>query len=318
LNREDQIMARQATNCVPPSGIYSWGQGIFAGASGAALTAPLITAAAGGGAALAIGIGVVFALYGGLSGYCDWYFNHRLVCIRDSVTAVATVHTTNVGFDGDFCLEVLLAPTAPGSTLAELQAGPQGFLMVNQFPALPYEPDPPGGSFDWNGTPLLETEIEGTRMASVCAGGTVGSILGGAAGAAIIAACVAAGWTLIGLILCVIAALIAAALITAAGAGIGYLAGDEASPSDAGETREISANDCVVMRGRWIYDSGHSGYNEIHAIMRIMKLDEPCQKLSPDRIKVLIAHFDKADDANTQKRQLSQDDKRFLVHPSVG
>jgi hypothetical protein len=311
-------MPRQDTQCVPPSGIYSWGQGIFAGAAGAALTAALITAAAGGGAALAIGIGLMFVAYGGLSGYCDWYFNHRLVCIRDSVTAVATVHTTNVGFDGDYCLEVLLAPTQPGASLAELQAGPQGFLMVNQFPSLPYDPDPAGGSFDWNGTPLLETEIEGSRMKSVCEGGTVGAILGGAAGAAIVAACVAASFTLIGFILCVIAGLIAAGLITAAGAGIGYLAGDEASPSDAGETREISANDCVIMRGRWIYDSGHSGYNEIHGIMRIMKLDEPCQKLSPDRLKILIAHFDRADDPDTQKRQLADETKRFLVHPSVG
>jgi len=288
-------MARQDTTCIPPDQVSSWGAHIFAGAAGAALTAALATAALGGSAALAFGIGILFAPFGALSGYCDWYFNGRLVCIEDDRAAVAKVHLTEMNFDGDFTLNVLLSPTPPGSTLAEEQAGPQGVLMVNQHASLPFVPE--GAGDPWNGTPIMHIEIEGTRMKSVCAGGSVGALVGAAVGAAVFAACAAAlGWTLIGLLFCLIVALVVALVIGAAGAGIGYLAGSEASPSDAGETREISENDCVAFRGRWIYDSGHDGWNEIHAVMRIMKLDEDCLALTATRIREIIDQLRQADD----------------------
>ena len=62
-----------------------------------------------------------------------------------------------------------------------------------------------------------------------------------------------------------------------------------------GETRDIAENDCIAFRGREIYDSGHEGWNEIHAVMRIMKLEMNApSSLRSDQ--VIISRLQEADD----------------------
>src|SRR5205085_617885 len=36
---------------------------------------------------------------------------------------------------------------------------------------------------------------------------------------------------------------------------------------------ELHLGDPVVIRGRWVYDAGHSGYNEFHAVHTIQKIE---------------------------------------------
>jgi hypothetical protein len=59
-------------------------------------------------------------------------------------------------------------------------------------------------------------------------------------------------------------------LIAAAAA---WALADDGSLSSAydGAGGEIVAGDSIVVRGRWSYDSGHSGYNEIHAVRTVQK-----------------------------------------------
>lgn len=37
-------------------------------------------------------------------------------------------------------------------------------------------------------------------------------------------------------------------------------------------TGEIEVGDTLLIKGRWVYDAGHSGYNEIHAVRTIQKI----------------------------------------------
>jgi hypothetical protein len=37
---------------------------------------------------------------------------------------------------------------------------------------------------------------------------------------------------------------------------------------------DLKANDLVLIRGRWVYDAGHSGWNEFHPVKRIQKIPD--------------------------------------------
>ena len=63
-------------------------------------------------------------------------------------------------------------------------------------------------------------------------------------------------------------AALAAALIAWARATAGSQAPALADPA-AGE---VHAGDMVIMRGRWVYDGGHSGYNEMHAVRLLQRV----------------------------------------------
>jgi hypothetical protein len=44
---------------------------------------------------------------------------------------------------------------------------------------------------------------------------------------------------------------------------------------------ELSMGDLVLVRGRWVFDAGHRGHNEIHAVRTIQKIPEPPESTSP-------------------------------------
>ena len=63
-------------------------------------------------------------------------------------------------------------------------------------------------------------------------------------------------------------------LIAAAAA---WALADDGKLSDAydGKGGEIVFGDPIVLRGRWVYDGGHDGYNEIHAVRTVQKTFDP-------------------------------------------
>jgi hypothetical protein len=309
-------MARQDTKCIAPSELRSWGLHLLAGVATAGVVGALIGVGMGGGPAVAA-VALILAPLGGMVAFCDWFFNYRLVCITDDEVAAGTVNRTDVWFDGDYTFDMILAPFRAGATLDELQAGPQGRLMQHHHPPLGYEPDLAGPPA--SGTPIMHNEIEGTRMKAVCIGGTVGAALGVPAGIATFAACCAAlCWTIIGALVCIAAGFVAAGATTAAGVGIGYAVGGEATPSEAGENRAIRQGDCIAVRGRFIYDAGHEGWNEIHAVMRVVKLEpSDCETLDGERIEEITELLVMADDIDTRQQQLKEQN-RFLTHRMMG
>jgi len=53
---------------------------------------------------------------------------------------------------------------------------------------------------------------------------------------------------------------------------------------------EVKPKDMVVMRGRWVYDGGHSGYNEMHAVRTLQKIyNVPC--VSVDTLKATMQTY---------------------------
>ncbi len=309
-------MARQDTKCIPASDVRSWGLHVLAGVSISAAVGAIIGTAMGGGPAV-VAVALIFAPLGGMTAFCDWFFNYRLVCITDDEVAVGTVNRTDIWFDGDYTFDMVLSPHKAGVNLGVLLAGPQGWLMKDHHPSLGYQPEKAGNPA--SGTPIMHNEIEGTRMKAVCIGGTVGAAVGVPAGIATFAACCAVlCWTIFGALVCIVAGLVAAGAATGIGVGIGYAAGGEASPSEAGENRAIHQGDCIAVRGRFIYDAGHEGWNEIHAIQRVIKLDiSSCENLDKARIKEITELIKEADDIGTKEEALKETN-RFATHRAIG
>ena len=56
-------------------------------------------------------------------------------------------------------------------------------------------------------------------------------------------------------------------------AAVAWANADDGKLSDSydGKGGPINLNDPLVIRGRWVYDSAHDGYNEIHAVRTVQK-----------------------------------------------
>ena len=50
---------------------------------------------------------------------------------------------------------------------------------------------------------------------------------------------------------------------------------------------DLKANDLVLIRGRWVYDAGHKGWNELHPVKRIQKIpdQDACRWATFDDLK---------------------------------
>jgi hypothetical protein len=71
---------------------------------------------------------------------------------------------------------------------------------------------------------------------------------------------------------------------------------------------EVKPKDMVVMRGRWVYDGGHSGYNEMHAVWVLQKIDN-LPTVGVDTIKAKLAH----DTDPNKNPDLSQNQKNEIA-----
>jgi hypothetical protein len=239
------------------------------------ITAATATAIAGG---FAVGVIAAGALYGAVAAVCDRLMNGKLICLGGDRCAIGRVmHAETSGLvDNDFGVNLLLAPHHDGVTDADLENdGLQGFLVAPQ-PATAglgftrYPDRTPGGS------EILHCEFEGEGVHDQCIAWEVGAVAIGIA----IGVCVAFPPA------CIPALIIAAAIALIAWL-ISLFTGDEGSPRDAavneesGDIKPADENgghgDCVVITGRWVYDGGHSGWNELHPVLTVQKLpDDQC------------------------------------------
>jgi hypothetical protein len=131
-------------------------------------------------------------------------------------------------------------------------------------------------------TTALHCEIEGTGMKTVCTvatvGGVVGAIGGSVIGAAAVAGCAATGFFFF---VCLLVAAIVAAVVAAVATGAGWVAGvliggEEGSPADvAAEPKSgtIEVGNYIAIIGDWVYDNAHEGWNELHPVKKVLKLE---------------------------------------------
>ena len=287
------------TSCIPHGQQKSKQQamlehGVPAGIIGAIIGAlatggSILGAAAGFGGAIPLAI---------ITGFCDWWFHYRLVCIKEDQCAVGTVGRTAVSRgvtdpDLDFTINLVLAPILKDSDLKAAAQIPLLFLNQRAYLEFAYSDLPLNGvdkistEAEDNPNPAttaLHCEIEGTGMKTVCAaatvGGVVGAIGGTVAGPLVVAGCTATGFFFF---LCLLAAAIVAAAVAAVATGLGWLAGvalggEEGSPADVAadpESGTVEEGDHIAIIGDWVYDNAHEGWNELHPVKKVLKLNCP-------------------------------------------
>ncbi len=271
--------------------------------------------------------------------YARHFLYHRLICLggdRDVIGAIVSVSAppafTELDWDNDYSINLLLQNTEYGVKQAEAEmSSPYGYLIAPQ----PGVTDPPVSrptpghpALDKFGTGLtcatLHAEFEGAghyQLMQVAEG-----MLGFAVAALI--ACTFLPWP--------------ADVIIAAGmallAFLGFLFGAIASkgarpgsPSDVDPnlgTLETNDSDneghgsgahIVFVRGSWVFDPLHDGWNEIHPIKVctiIGTWDGEWSDPKPDVIERIRTALDDAQSDGTRVKQ-GQPEHQWQVHPNL-
>jgi hypothetical protein len=317
-------MAKQYTKCISPSAHLGKmaAQIIIA----AAVTA-LIVLFAGG--AFVPGVGVVALV--AIIAYCRWWLYDRLVCLGGERCAVGWVSKVEPPdkksgldqFDTDYSFNLVLAPHVEGAKQGDVETdGIQGELIRNQLPG-----------WDWQG--MQETQWANRTAAALhCEfeGGGVWELLQWClvALALATAATVVCAIPILGWIAC---AILGVAALVVFIAGVIAALNNKGDPNDVdpglGEIHVPDATgrggDILVVKGTWVYDSAHEGWNEIHPILHCQRIGTwdgswwgtefapPNTKAAVDR---WCSALGRAQDPATKTAQ-QQPQNQWQVHPVV-
>jgi hypothetical protein len=317
-------MAKQYTKCISPSAHLGKlaAQVIIA----AAVTA-LIVLFAGG--AFVPGVGVVALV--AVIAYCRWWLYDRLVCLGGERCAVGWVSKVEPPdkksgpdqFDTDYSFNLVLAPHVEGAKQGDVETdGIQGELIRNQLPG-----------WDWEG--IQETQWANRSAAALhCEfeGGGVWELLQWCLVALALATAATAvcAIPILGWIAC--AVLGVAALIVFV-AGVIAALNNKGDPNDVdpglGEIHVPDATgrggDILVVKGTWVYDSAHEGWNEIHPILHCQRIGTwdgswSATEFAPPNTKAAVDRWcsalGRAQDPATKTAQ-QQPQNQWQVHPVV-
>jgi hypothetical protein len=257
------MTARHYTRCVKEADYIGKvaAQAIYA----AALVA-IPVAALGGALVPGVGATVLAAIIA----YCRWWLYDRLICLGGEECAVGWVSKIEPPskkslldrFDTDYSFNFVLAPlVTPTQNEAQADAA-QGKLVTNHT------------GLEFQG--MQETTYGNIRAAALHAefeGGGVYDLMMACLAALpfAVAATVVCAIPLIGWVACAILGIIAALIFL-----VGLIAANDVN-SSLGElhTNEPGGRgaDIVVVRGTWVYDSAHEGWNELHPITHCQRID---------------------------------------------
>lgn len=275
--------------------------------------------------------GIVF-----LIGYCRNWLYERLICLngdRDVIGMIASVSPPvglfklewpfiNADWDNDYSINLLLQNTELGVTQGDAEASsPYGELVKPQQVITDRVPKTPGYPPDGHLTPnpdnpeqksaTLHAEFEGAGNYDLLqvSQGLLSFFI-----AAYLVCLVAP--LVISILLAILAAL---AFIAGAIAAHGVRTG---SPSDTNpeiETLHVNV-DVVYVRGTWVYDPLHEGWNEIHPIKVcciIGKCDgEGTTEPADDVILRIRDGFDVALAEETKANQ-ARPEHQWQIHPDL-
>jgi hypothetical protein len=325
---------RQYTKCVEPadkSGMNEYIQAVVAG---------LI--AGGVAAAIAIAMGEpwcllialeIFALAGTIA-FCEWWLYDRLVCLggdREAIGMLVSIEPatgkSGLGaFDTDYSINLLTWNNPLGVSHSDAETTPPyGELIKEQHATknlgLPFSGEFATDKASGKRSAILHAEFEGAGILDLQIGAKVGF---GIAVAALLACVFIPGP--IGAAIAAILALLA--LIAAAiGAAIGL--GDTGSPADVDPNLgSLHTNDpanggigadLLYVYGTWVYDSFHTGWNEIHPIKICARVGRWDGDWPEDWGATVDGINDAFDDARSDDTKDNQDDPEhdWDVHPDV-
>lgn len=274
------------------------------------------------------GVGLIPALWAAMSALlkiCDYLLNGKLVCLGDGGEECAIGHVINFEtvddkplhekIDNDFSINILLAPhsvyefnkggTRHDNYFAVAEDGIQGQLIKEQ----PFMPKPMNGPHipnqdgpisphygaytgDWVEpavhpswvkqwpVPVLHCEIEGDRIYYVCK--TLETLSNPIPGFC--------RWKPLGIpighVICSIMATLMAPYILAALVAAWYAGADDNREDFAADS--LAEGDLILVRGRWVFDAGHGGYNELHPVLYLQKLDDSSFYYDPQYFKDVL------------------------------
>jgi hypothetical protein len=269
-----------------------------------------------------------------LVAYCRLFLFHRLLCLVGDQEAIGVVvrvvGTTLTGLpDNDFSVNLLLQDNQFGAQRDQVVASkPFGFLVATNPKVTAAGIDTVGVADTDQATGLrsevLHCEFEGGGVFGLLAGASVA--LAAATAAALL--CIYLP-PIPGLqtIITVLALLALLALLL--GGLIGLGTSGDASDVNA-NIGEVQVNndpnnglgagaDILYIRGRWVFDPWHEGWNEIHPVKvctRIGRWKGDWIDVPPNIILRVRTHFDEAAADTTQAAQKRRENQ-WVVHPSL-
>lgn len=270
----------------------------------------------------------------GVVAACDWWLNVRLVCLGGDESVVGMIVSVEPSrgkteffgeLDTDYSINLCVYPNLPGVSQAAAEASvPYGRLLVetqgikDNVGYFRGESAPVPGLPNMPTTAVLHAEFEGAGLHDFRIGALVA--LGLAIAALIACAAIPPPWGYI------VAAILA--LLAFLAGLIGYLVGDHdyTDPGDGAIPAEIHqpdsqgfGSDLMYVSGRWVFDSFHEGWNEIHPV----KVCTPLGTWNgawPTDIGDRKARADQGfKDANDPSTKTHQNDHkwRWTVHPYI-
>lgn len=274
---------REYTTCVKPSNYVDLGFGYLFAMGVEATVATGVIALKSGAAGNVVVVLVLIAALTVLISFCIWWLHGRLICLEGGqcviigmVVGEPTVEPLSKAGDDDASIFVLLAggPSAlvtdPDTPIGDYLAGPQGGMLDAQNVILDLGRGY-GGQNNGKYMKSLHCEFEGDGIQCVLEL----SIVFLAMLIALLVLLLIPGGQLVD-------AFILALVMLLSLFGFGTILSTLFAPFDAGDPDAatdvnygtLGGGDIVVIQGRWIYDSLHDGWNEIHAIHACHKIGE--------------------------------------------
>lgn len=284
-----------------------------------------------------LGVASAAAFVSGVFDLCRFLEGGKLVCLERNVCVIGrVVKVIPVGsdksglekMDDDFTFNLVLSPHSDDETLNDIQmSDPYQSKLITEQTAIMTQLNLPYGGHD-NGADsaideVLHCEVKGCRVHDVC-------IVLKAMSFPIAAALAGCSIPVIGWIACLIA-LVVLALITLIVGGIVWAATHNGDINDVldPESGEMVVGSIVVVTGDWVYDAGHSGWNEIHPVrhVQVIELDNRFQgneKASRSRVerfnnRVLEPWCHEVETAGTDpvRDAQSRPENDWHIHPDV-
>lgn len=314
---------RQYTKCVTPTNHV-----------GGVIAQAIVAAAAGALPLLLFGTlipGVAIIVLCAIIAYCNWWLYDRLVCLGGDRCAVGMLlkserpeDKTGLDiFDTDFSINLVLAPHLVGATQAKVESdGIQGDLIKLQPPIQSH-------GWDWEGltakqwsnypdTAVLHCEFEGGGVYDLLQACEAALAL--ATAAAIVCAIPVLGWIACAILQAIAAVIVVAGLITALN--------DKGNPNDVDEhLGELEENDpagrgadLLVVKGTWVYDSAHEGWNELHPIKHCQKIGKWTGSWNTSDARLLVKHWCELIETVTATLTVDNQAKpenQWTVHPVI-
>ena len=270
---------RQDTKCVDVknhtglTGTLAWG-GVKA------VAAALATLVFGGGLAPGAAVGALLLLID----YCKWWLYDRLICLGGDRCAIGLLQDVEPpekksvpdAFDTDNSFTMLLAPHGTATVgkgsedyLVEEQdttAKAKTLLGAKRFDFQGYKVKVPGFTtatwhYAYNG---LHCEFEGGGMLKLL--DAAKAALPFAVAAAAVCSIPIFGWIACAILNAIVAIISLAGVISALE--------DRGKPTDVNPDLDVlhRYQDILFVKGEWVYDTAHDGWNEIHPIRHCQRI----------------------------------------------